>query len=80
MKEEAAKMQEYLEITPSDNPAELSDRIKTLAVYQARSGYMLAEAKKILSDKKRTEIVQTIYEIAKTQYLEKEVYRQNANN
>ena len=49
--EEAAEMQAYLEITPSDNPAELSDRIKTLAVYQARSGYMLAEAKKTLSEK-----------------------------
>lgn len=67
--EEAQNMQEYLEITPSDNPSELSDRIKTLAVYQARSGYMLAEAKKTLSEKKKTEIVNTILEIAKQNYL-----------
>ena len=67
--EEAQEMQAYLETIPNDNTADLSERIKILAVYQARSGYMLAEAKKTLSEKKKTEIVQTIFEIAKTQYL-----------
>ena len=67
--EEVQNMQTYLEIIPSDDTAELSDRIKTLAVFQARSGYMLAEAKKTLSEKKKSEIVNTILEIAKQNYL-----------
>ena len=44
--EEATEMQAYLETLPEDNPDALSERIKILAVYQARSGHMLAEAKK----------------------------------
>ena len=67
--EEAAEMQAYLETLPNDNPADLSERIKVLAVYQARSGYMLAEAKKTLSEKKKAEIVNTIIAIAKENYL-----------
>ena len=67
--EEAAEMQAYLETLPNDNPADLSERIKVLAVYQARSGYLLAEAKKTLSEKKKAEIVNTILEIAKQNYL-----------
>ncbi|MFW9597566.1 MAG: hypothetical protein ACMV0Y_06395 [Paludibacter sp.] len=61
-------MQNYLEVTPSDNPEELCERIKTLAVYQARSGFLLAEAKKTLSEKKKAEIVNTIIAIAKENY------------
>lgn len=67
--EEATEMQAYLETLPEDNPDALSERIKILAVYQARSGYMLAEAKKTLSEKKKAEIVNTILEIAKQNYL-----------
>ena len=67
--EEASEMQAYLETLPEDNPDALSERIKILAVYQARSGYMLSEAKKTLSEKKKTEIVNTIIEIAKQNYL-----------
>lgn len=67
--EEATEMQAYLETLPEDNPDALSERIKILAVYQARSGYMLAEAKKTLSEKKKTEIVNTIIAIAKENYL-----------
>lgn len=67
--EEASEMQAYLELLPNDNPVELSERIKVLAVYQARSGYLLAEAKKTLSEKKKAEIVNTILEIAKQNYL-----------
>ena len=51
--EEATEMQAYLETLPEDNPDALSERIKILAVYQARSGHMLAEAKKTLSEKKK---------------------------
>ena len=67
--EEATEMQAYLETLPEDTPDALSERIKILAVYQARSGYMLAEAKKTLSEKKKTEIVNTIIAIAKENYL-----------
>lgn len=67
--EEIQNMQTYLELIPSDDTAELSDRIKTLAVFQARSGYLLAEAKKTLSEKKKSEIVNTILAIAKENYL-----------
>lgn len=67
--EEATEMQAYLETLPEDNPDALSERIKILAVYQARSGFLLAEAKKTLSEKKKTEIVNTIIAIAKENYL-----------
>ena len=67
--EEAETMQAYLEEIPNDNPNDLSERIKVLAVYQARSGYLLAESKKTLSEKKKAEIVNTIIAIAKENYL-----------
>ena len=67
--EEATEMQAYLETLPEDNPDALSERIKILAVYQARSGILLADAKKTLSEKKKTEIVNTIIAIAKENYL-----------
>ena len=67
--EEATEMQAYLETLPEDNPDALSERIKVLAVYQARSGYMLAESKRMLSEKKKAEIVNTIIAIAKENYL-----------
>lgn len=38
-------MQEYLEVTVSDNPNELTERLGVLNVYMARSGKMLADAK-----------------------------------
>ena len=40
-------MQEFLEITASDNPTELLQRLTDLNVYLARSGKMLADAKAI---------------------------------
>ena len=67
--EEATEMQAYLETLPEDNPDALSERIKILAVYQARSGILLADAKKTLSEKKKTERVNTIIAIAKENYL-----------
>ena len=65
MKEELEKIQEFLEIDVSENPEELIERIKTLNVYMARSGRMLAEAKQRLREKKASEISKTILEIAK---------------
>lgn len=69
MKEEAQKIQDYLNITVSSDPAELVDRIATLMTYMSRSGEMLAQAKKILRAKKTTEISKTIIAIAKEQCL-----------
>ena len=44
---EIQEMQEFLEITASDNPTELLQRLTDLNVYLARSGKLLADAKKI---------------------------------
>jgi len=67
--EEAEKMQNYLEIECSDNIAEIIERIKTLSVYLARSGNMLAEAKRIYKRKVTSEIANTIIAIAKENFL-----------
>lgn len=42
---EIEEMQEFLEITTSDNPKELIQRLTDINVYMARSGKMLADAK-----------------------------------
>ncbi|OFY43966.1 MAG: hypothetical protein A2X18_07505 [Bacteroidetes bacterium GWF2_40_14] len=42
---ELSDMQSYLETTLSDDPAELTERLASLNVYLARSGYLLAVAK-----------------------------------
>ena len=76
MKEEAQKIQSYLDITVSSDPAELVDRIAMLMTYMARSGELYAQAKKILRAKKTSEISKTIINIAKEQCLSASV--QNA--
>jgi len=58
-------MQSYLEINCSNSPEEIEERISTLNVYMARSGQMLADAKKLLRSKKTEQISQTIIKIAK---------------
>ncbi|MDR1938767.1 MAG: hypothetical protein LBQ73_09780 [Tannerellaceae bacterium] len=73
---EAAGIQSFLEITISGNPEEIQERIRDMMVYQARSGEMLAQAKKLLRKKKTTEISNTIIAIAKQEYLSAKV--QNA--
>ncbi|MCI2145813.1 MAG: hypothetical protein LKK08_06155 [Bacteroidales bacterium] len=44
---ELSSMQDYLEITTSNNGDELTDRLAQLNVYLARSGKLLADAKAI---------------------------------
>jgi CHASE3 domain sensor protein len=73
---EADKIQEYLEITSSTNPEELQERLVTLMPYLARSGEMLAQAKRLLRKKKSAEISKTIIAIAKESHLSASV--QNA--
>jgi energy-converting hydrogenase Eha subunit C len=69
MKDEVKKIQDFLDVTVSSDPAELVDRIATLMTYMSRSGEMLAQSKKILRSKKASEISKTILAIAKEQFL-----------
>lgn len=73
---EAMDMQHYMEITCSDNPDEVIERIKTIGVYRARTGVMLADAKKMYRRKRASEITEKIIEIAKQGYLSAKI--QNA--
>lgn len=63
--EELRAMQNYMEDTCSNNPEEIRNRIIDLMVYLARSGEMLAVAKKELRRKKSSEIQNQIIAIAK---------------
>ncbi len=69
LKEEATEIQKYLEITCSNDPTEIQERISTLSVYMARSGEMLAQAKRDYNKKTSSEIANTIVKIAKEQFL-----------
>lgn len=60
LEEEAKQIQDYLEITMSDNPQEVVERGNDLIVYLARSGEMLSEAKRILNEKKMSQSMQVI--------------------
>jgi len=67
LNEEATQIQTFLEIHCSDNPVEIQDRLRMLAVYIARTGKMLADAKKLLNQRKTLEIKNSIMELA-TEY------------
>jgi hypothetical protein len=69
LEREADRMQKYLEITLSGNPEELQERLITLMSFLARSGEMLAEAKRMLRRKKSAEISRTVIAIAKESHL-----------
>ena len=69
IKKEAQGIQDYLDITCSEDPTEMAERISTLMSYMSRSGFMLAEAKKYLRRKKTQEINKTIIAIAKASHL-----------
>lgn len=73
---EATDIQAFLDITTSNEPVELTERLSTLMTYMSRSGEMLAKAKKILRTKKTSEINKTIIAIAKQECLSASV--QNA--
>ena len=76
MEKEISEINDYLNITCSNNPVEIQERISVIMVYLNRSGEMLADAKKLLRKKKSTEISNTIIAIAKEQCLSAKV--QNA--
>lgn len=60
MKEEAQEIQDYLEITCSNDPNEIVERMATLSVYMARSGQMLADAKKEVSIIKKSGVARQV--------------------
>lgn len=70
---ELDEIQKYLEISCSNDPAEIQERITTIMVYLARTGELLATAKRELRRKKSSEISNTIIEIAKQQCLSRNV-------
>lgn len=76
LQEESIQIQGYLDITCSDNPDEIQERIRVIMPMISRTGYMLAEAKKLLRRRKSNEISNTIIAIAKEQCLSAKV--QNA--
>lgn len=67
--QEARQIQSYLEIECSNNPEEIEERLSAISVYKARSGEMLAHAKKLYRRKRSSEIANTIINIAKQQFL-----------
>lgn len=69
MIDEIKEIQAYLEVECSNNPIEVMERMSTISVYMARTGEMLADAKKALREKKSSEINNTIINIAKKQCL-----------
>lgn len=71
--QEAMDIQSYMEITCSDNPDEIIERIKYIGVYRARTGVMLAEAKRMYRRKRSSEITEKIIEIARQGFLSAKV-------
>lgn len=76
LQEESIQIQGYLDITCSDNPDEIQERIRVIMPYISRTAFMLAEAKKALRAKKSDEIQAQICEIVNLQFLSAKV--QNA--
>lgn len=73
LQQEAQQIQDYLDITCSENPEEVLERIRVIMPYISRTAFMLAEAKKALRRKKASEISNTIINIAKEQCLSAKV-------
>ena len=69
IKKECADMQAELETLIPDSVDGAIERGKEIAVYHARTGYLLAIAKQLVRSKKTNEISETIIKIAKENYL-----------
>lgn len=76
LQEEAKQISDYLQITCQNNPQEIQQRIADTMVYVARTGEMLATAKRLLRRRKSEEINNTILRIARENCLSAKV--QNA--
>jgi hypothetical protein len=73
---EVKEIQSFSEITVSDNPQEIAERIVALEVYIARTGKMLADAKFHLLEKQKDESIKLLERIFSKQKLSAKV--QNA--
>ena len=61
MEREIAEIQAFLETHVSgDSPVEIQERGHNLAVYMARTGHMLAQAKQALNEAKKVELSKTL--------------------
>lgn len=69
LNKEAYDIQSFLEIECSDQPQEVKERLSTLGVYIARTGKMLSEAKRLLREKKSSQIADTVIKIARENFL-----------
>lgn len=76
LQEEARQISSYLQTTCQGNPQEIQQRIADTMVYVARTGEMLATAKRMLRRRKSEEIQNTILTIARENCLSAKV--QNA--
>lgn len=65
LKIEAEGIQNYLDVTCSNNPEEITERIVQLMAFLSRSGEMLAQAKRLLRKRKSEEVQNIIIKIAK---------------
>jgi hypothetical protein len=65
LKSESLKIQEFLEITCSEQAEEVVQRGNDLAVYIARTGKMLADAKHFQDQRKKDSIMIQLKEIGK---------------
>lgn len=62
---ELTNIDQFLNITMSENPEEAVQRGNDLAVYIARTGKMLADAKYWLNEAVKSEVMQTLVDTAK---------------
>lgn len=69
IKKECSEIQAELEVLIPDDVNAVIEHAKMLAVFMARSGYLLANAKELVRLKKSSEIGETIIKIAKEQFL-----------
>ena len=76
LREEAQEIQDFLEVTMSDDPQEVIERGNDLQVYMARTGKMLADAKYMLNKQKHQDTMNIVREFIIDQKLSAKV--QNA--
>jgi hypothetical protein len=62
---ELTEIDKFLNITMSEQPEEAVNRGNDLAVYVARSGKLLADAKYWLNDAMKTEVINSLRDMAK---------------
>jgi len=65
LKDESEEIQNFLEITISEEATEAIERGNDLIVYIARTGKMLADAKYHLNEKKKSEVIEMLKRVAK---------------